>query len=464
MMTGIEFINIKKDEIRSMRSAWRLGTLSLNERSEKRLKETLNILDADEQLIKKLIKAKKNDSLKLQPDEEFRAILETMSDSIKEDLNIYTNNKYKDILDNSGVSILESGDIHAGCIHKNDYEEVLNGYAIFINLGTYYSLQLLAKTIIIENLINEFKSFRRRATEFIDIATEIYIYQDSRTTRKIFFHEYPDNLASEASAAQSAVAIKVMQFIALHELGHIVNGDLEIMGFHKRFMNHCNDSSEEILENINISDYHKSEFNADMFAFEALFDNDSEDLAKWSSFYPVFYFLVWLDAIERKFGEALSNQHPNALLRAKKMHHRMLEITNQNDLGYNNELENVILYFNQWVQSMNVEFIIHTHDKNWVTNVFNKEPSINEVVYLNDDLSIRFISKDEIGKGFGKAELAITVIISMLTGVASGVIANTIYDKIMDSGNNKIIIREKKLTLTTKQALIEYIDITYKKE
>lgn len=347
-MTGLEYIQQKREEVYRSIQAWKIGASELKKSDEKVLKKTLDFLSADRETIDELIKAKHKDSKNLHPTEEFRRVLAVMSDSLRDDLNVYTNNTYQNIVQKSGLSILESGDIHAGCVRVDDFDEQLDGYAIFINLGTYYALQLLAKTIIIENFTNEFAEYQRQATEFIDLATDIYIAQDSNTTQKIFFDEYPAAVQSEASAAQSAVVVKVMQFIVLHELGHIVNGDLEIMGFHKRFMNANHKTVMNLPDDVSIEASHQAEFAADMFAFNALFNYESPAISKWSSFYPVFYFLVWLDAIEKKFGHVLSNLHPNALERARRMQNALLEITHNDDLGYGEELDKVVAYFAEW--------------------------------------------------------------------------------------------------------------------
>lgn len=350
-MTGIEYIQYKRDQVRSLEKSWQLGSKGLDSGDEDVLRKTLNILDADEGLIDRLVLAKKNDTEKIQPTVQFRKILEVYSDSLKDDLNVYTNNEYVKVVEKSGLSILESGEIHAGCVDIDDYDCKLDGYAIFINLGTYYALQLLAKTIIVENFQNDFVQYRRKATEFIDVATSIYLIQDSKSTRQAYFDEYPPEMRSEASAAQSSVVVKVMQFIALHELGHIVNGDLNVMGFHRRFLNASFMPETDLPDSEELTRSHEAEFQADMFAFNALFDYDAQPLQKWSGFYPIFYFLAWLDAIEKKMGTVASHLHPNSLERAKRMQKALLSITECDDFGYGEELDRVIDYFNEWSQS-----------------------------------------------------------------------------------------------------------------
>lgn len=350
-MTGLEYVQLERDLVRKSAESWQLGTKGMDEEDEKVLAKTLDILNADQNLIDSLLQAKKKDENSIHPTAEFRRILEVYSDSLKDDLNVYTNHEHKDIIEISGLSILESGIIHAGCVNVDQFDEALDGYAIFINVGTYYALQLLAKTIIVENFQGDFAEYKRKATEFIDTAMNIYISQDSRSTRAAYFEEYPPEVRSEASAAQSSVVVKVMQFIALHELGHIVNGDLGVMGFHRRYMNAHLPDQPDLPEEAELQKSHDAEFAADMFAFEALFGYEATPIQKWSGFYPIFYFLAWLDAVEKKLDHTLPGVHPNSLERAKRLQSALFELTDRDDLGYGKELESVINYLAEWSQS-----------------------------------------------------------------------------------------------------------------
>jgi len=347
-MTGIEYIQEKINQTKKQTSSWKLGTQVISEQDFKVLKKSLIMLNNDEEAVNKLIKEKSHNNKILSPEDEFNKILSELSDSLKDDLAVYTNGNHKEILEQTGFALLESGNIHAGCVRVDDYGDVLDGYGVFINIGTYYAIQLIAKSIIIENFENDFIKYKRDASEYIDLAAKIYFTQNSTTTREIFFYEYPQDIQAEASAAQSSVAIKVLQFIALHELGHIVNGDFEIMGFHARFMHTGENNIIDLPKDIDINQSHKEEFSADLFALNALFNNDCSDLSKWSGFYTIFYFLIWLDAIEKKMGKKLSNLHPNATLRARKLQERLLEITKGKDYGYINHLNNIIIKLNRW--------------------------------------------------------------------------------------------------------------------
>ncbi len=347
-MTGKKFVTIMIESSKKRTDAWRLKAHALDQEQIEILEKSLTLLDNDEEKVKSLILNKKNDLSNMNHEDEFSNLLIKLSESLFDDLSVYTKSRYDDILDISGLGIIEIGKIHAGITNKNHLKEELDGFAIFINIGTYYALQLLIKAIIVENFENEFEQYRQDGNPYIDLAMTIYKTQHSHPTREIFWHDFPNDVQANASAAQSASVIKIMQFIALHELGHYVNGDFDIMGFHSYAM-HSNDNNKIHDELLRVKSYN-AEFKADNFAFNALFDTEIDDLSKWSSFYPIFYFYAWLNAIEKKDNIILSDMHPNPLERARILQKKLLELTDDEDYGYSIHLDNVVEYFNKWSQ------------------------------------------------------------------------------------------------------------------
>lgn len=107
---------------------------------------------------------------------------------------------------------------------------------------------------------------------------------------------------------------------------------------------------------------------------------------------------------------------------------------------------------------MKDQLTVRTKNTALLTDLYGNTPSTADETVVDDAIHIEFVSNTEVGKGFGSSEIAINIIISVLTGVASGVVANILYDKIMQKGRNQIIIKEKRLTITTKEELIEYIE------
>jgi len=347
-VTGIEYIQKKIAEERKHADAWKLGTQKLSKKDIEVLEKSLSMLDNDEEKVHNLIEEKINNNHTLSAQDEFNHIILQMSESLKDDLAIYTENRYNDILEKTGFGILESGRVYAGAVRVDDFYLTLDGHAIIINIGTYFALHLLVKGVILENFENDFEIYKKDGSQYLDFAKDIFFFQNSTRTREVFFYDYPQEVQIEASARQSSAVVKVLQFISLHELGHIVNNDLEIMDFHARFMN--DNMGNEIVDlSSNFNQQHDMEYKADMFALNSLFNNNnSSELSKWSGFYMIFYFLIWLNAIEEKTGKLVSLSHPKPILRAKKLQEKLLEITNGKEYGYIKHLDNIIVKFEKW--------------------------------------------------------------------------------------------------------------------
>ncbi len=98
---------------------------------------------------------------------------------------------------------------------------------------------------------------------------------------------------------------------------------------------------------------------------------------------------------------------------------------------------------------MKLEFLLETVDP---------EKLEHFIVTGNENIDIELVSKTQIGEGFGKAEFAFTLILGIVSGIPAGIIANTIYDKLMDNGNCQLVVKEKKLIIATKDELIQYIE------
>lgn len=110
---------------------------------------------------------------------------------------------------------------------------------------------------------------------------------------------------------------------------------------------------------------------------------------------------------------------------------------------------------------MNHQFVIHTKNVNLLDGIYSSDTEEGTSQDITKVLDLELIAEKAIGKGFGGAEMAITIAVSLVTGVGSGVIANFIYDKLMEKGKNKIVIKEKRMTITTKDELIEYVEKHY---
>lgn len=90
------------------------------------------------------------------------------------------------------------------------------------------------------------------------------------------------------------------------------------------------------------------------------------------------------------------------------------------------------------------DITIVTEDTNFLENLFNSIPNKEESILLENDIDVKYLFENESDeKAFGKKDLVIGLSIGLLSGVPAGIIANTIYDKLMNNGKNKIIVKRQ---------------------
>ena len=115
--------------------------------------------------------------------------------------------------------------------------------------------------------------------------------------------------------------------------------------------------------------------------------------------------------------------------------------------------------------AMTLDLTVHANKEDWLHKLYGKEPKPNDTMQLiKTDIGIIYKSTEKNSKGFGITDAIINVAMNIGMGVPAGIIANTIYDKIMEKGKNKLIIKEKKLTIITKDELITYIEKTIQEQ
>ncbi|MDP8171314.1 hypothetical protein QJU96_08440 [Pasteurella skyensis] len=109
----------------------------------------------------------------------------------------------------------------------------------------------------------------------------------------------------------------------------------------------------------------------------------------------------------------------------------------------------------------NIDII--TEDKNLLKNLFGYEPTISDKKSF-DNISLEYKGLQNRGLGFNLNEIIISLSISLVSGVASGIVANIIYAKLMQEGKNKMVIKEDRKIIVNKKDLIIYIEDSITKE
>lgn len=108
---------------------------------------------------------------------------------------------------------------------------------------------------------------------------------------------------------------------------------------------------------------------------------------------------------------------------------------------------------------MKFRLTVHSNELTWLNDLYGKEPKEQDLIgFTKADITLQYFSKKEKGKGFGITETIVNLAVNIAVGVPAGIIANIIYDKIMKQGKNKLVIKEKELTILTKDELITYIE------
>ena len=126
----------------------------------------------------------------------------------------------------------------------------------------------------------------------------------------------PAEVDGALSGAQSSIAMIILQFIVLHEFGHIVNDDLELMGLYKIHVAPTRQDNESYEPN---NTYWKSEYKADEFALLSICQKAKNDISAWANFMGIYMLFRWFADIEKHLGKKLSEFHPPPLKRADKL-------------------------------------------------------------------------------------------------------------------------------------------------
>lgn len=332
---------------------WRLSTqgnpdIDYENRKIKRTLETLGQPELYESLL--------GDQNELQVSnrgvDDFDRLINMLSGSLKQDIRECVGSSCEAKLSKTALGLLPIGISNAFCINKtliHDYEEQLDGYLICVNQGLYFCLQLLAKSIVLENLQGDLIQYRSCGGDSYAKAIDMYLNPKVEIINEIFFEQSSPEINGELSAYQSSIAMIILQFISLHEFGHISNGDLGIIGLHKlHFMSNAPESASVSLD----LSYIENEYLADEFALKALCNRSKKPENAWANFSAIYLFFYWLGDIEKKLGGPISKLHPSPIARAERLHLLMVKL-----IGHESSFESHLTWIkestNRWYNLKN---------------------------------------------------------------------------------------------------------------
>lgn len=292
---------------------WQLQSIKTGteDRQREKLKATLGYfdkLDLFPELEKQILET---------PDEmELSTDIDRLAQQLKEDLPDYINSKDNEKLEITELLFLPLPNADGYCINQDIAGNNLDGYIICLNEGHWICSQLLGKAFVLENMQGDFAEFKSSGSVFFELATSHFLNPRGSNANEVFFGHLPAHIDGAATAAQSSVAVLMLQFVTLHEIGHISRGDFSLMN---TYSFHIANSNEFEIESSNIEQYWEAEYTADIFAIKSICEHSKSDISRWANFITIWILFEWLIEVERKNGKSICKLHPPPFLRLKNL-------------------------------------------------------------------------------------------------------------------------------------------------
>lgn len=253
--------------------------------------------------------------------------------------------------------------VDAFCIDQTFQGRALDGFLVILNEGLYICTQVLAKAFVLENLQGDLAQYRQSGKRSQAIAIRHFLKPHASTAKEVFFNDVPPEIEGALAASQSAMAIVILQFVCLHEFGHIVHRDFNLMDryrFHfgkiernPHALEHQGDSAER-SDGILIApvtdpshQYWTVEFAADLYALKAICSNSRSNISRWANFISIYIFLKWFEDVEAANGSSLCPFHPPPEHRAQRLLAWMTENVPR-DQEIDGYLASTVQILNRW--------------------------------------------------------------------------------------------------------------------
>jgi hypothetical protein len=339
MISAKNLLNQLKREAIDKKYSWHLSSFPLSTQAKKALNKTQSMISDDESF-KNL-----NEKIKNVPDsEKMKVALEELSQRLMTDIKSITHEKYNSKLAQIELGFIPTGVFDAFCINQEATKLPIDGFVIAISQGLFFSLQILVKSMILENLNDELIQYKTSGEKDYNHAIELFLQPETLNRKELFFNGLPEDIQGELAFHQNSISTMILKFVALHEVAHIVNNDFEILGLETTqfydVIEHSNDS-------IDFSHFWDAEFKADEFALNSLCAHISDPTGIWANFSVIYFFFYFLSDIEKIKNKQFSLSHPSAKDRAETLLQYMIKKFGKSD----DAMQNVT-----WVQEATKEW------------------------------------------------------------------------------------------------------------
>lgn len=311
MQTAAEFFEVLSKNARSEHDAWWLVSEKTGTPESRRakLQATLRYFGQDAKF-EALYDAVETSPAKSDLSPELRGLL----DQLVSDLADYVRPGDRDLYQRTHFGMLPQSSVSGFCLNRTLAGEQLDGYLVVINEGLWICAQLLAKAFVLENLGGDFEEFKRSGRSDFDAALAHYLSPSGVNAEKVFFQNVPPEVEGALSAAQSSMAILIMQFVVLHEVGHVVGQDFDLLGAYRLHLDSAADPR------LTARDQHwAAEYAADVYSLQAICDRSGADVSRWANFITVYVFFYWLARVEAVIGRPLCPLHPPPSERGERL-------------------------------------------------------------------------------------------------------------------------------------------------
>ena len=195
------------------------------------------------------------------------------------------------------------------CVDRTPWGAKLDGYLVVLNEGLFICAQLLAKAFLLENLDGDLLEFKQPGVETYRRAIEHFLAPSAKHTNSVLFEGVPPDIEGALSAAQMQMTILLLQFVLLHEIGHAVHRDHELMA---EYQFHVAGTQATVKQT---ERHWSAEYAADGYALERILGHTTADASRWANFVVIYVFFHWLSVVESVTGKPLCPLHPPPAVR-----------------------------------------------------------------------------------------------------------------------------------------------------
>lgn len=302
MPTASDYFDVLSKNARREHDAWWLVSEKTGTPESRRakLQATLRYFGQDTKL-EALSQALETSPAKSDLSPELSGLLEQLVTDLQEyvgpgDLHLYRSTHF---------GMLPLSSVDGFCINQTLTGEQLDGYLVVINEGLWICAQLLAKAFVLENLGGDFEEYKRSGRPDFDAALAHYLSPASVNANRVFFENVPPEVEGALSAAQSSMAILIMQFVVLHEVGHVVGQDFDLLGAYRLHISQAVEAPPKAT-----AQHWAAEYAADVYSLQAICERSSADISRWANFITIYVFFNWLARVEAVVGRPLCPLHP----------------------------------------------------------------------------------------------------------------------------------------------------------